>query len=134
MVWIKYTFDRDCNKLSSKMKNKWKIHDIIDLCGKVLCVWQQVLILTECFFVLFPSNNTEIHRGNTMAYKSKAQSLPMPCIAFFHCFETAKLFKPIGVPSSCHPIQLFQPWSPSRKPLKFSTKRRSQCSPHIASF
>ena len=68
-----------------------------------------------------------------MANKSKAYWLPMPCIALFF-FETAKLFKPIGVPISCHPIQLVQPWSPSRKPLKFSTKRRSQCSSHIASF
>ena len=74
-----------------------------------------------------------MHRGNIMAYKSKAYWLPMPCIALY-CFETAKLFKPIGVPISCHPIQLVQPWSQSGKPLKFSTKRRSQCSSHIASF
>lgn len=85
------------------------------------------------FFLLFLSNKNEIYRGNIMANKSKAYWLPMPCIALFF-FETAKLFKPIGVPISCHPIQLVQPWSPSRKPLKFSTKRRSQCSSHIASF
>ena len=83
--------------------------------------------------MLFLSNKNEIYRGNIMANKSKAYWLPMPCIALFF-FETAKLFKPIGVPISCHPIQLVQPWSPSRKPLKFSTKRRSQCSSHIASF
>jgi hypothetical protein len=55
------------------------------------------------FFLAFLSNNNEMHRGNIMAYKSKAYWLPMPCIALY-CFETAKLFKPIGVPISCHPI------------------------------